>query len=98
MGAFAGATRSGAALCAVQVFSRRENLDAGRIQFARADEGVGAPGGPWPAGASAGTQAEDALTMKRLGAPGGPWPAGASAGTQAEDALTMKRLYQAACG
>ena len=66
MGAFAGATRSGAALCAVQVFSRRENLDAGRIQFARADEGAGAPGGPWPAGASAGTQAEDALTMKRL--------------------------------
>ena len=55
-----------AALCAVQAFSRRENLDAGRIQFARADEGAGAPGGPWPAGASAGTQAEDALTMKRL--------------------------------
>ena len=45
---------------------RRENLDTGRIQFARADEGAGAPGGPWPAGASAGTQAEDALTMKRL--------------------------------
>ena len=66
MGAFAGATRSGAALCAVQVFSRRENLDAGRIQFARADEGAGAPGGPRPAGASAGTQAEDALTMKKL--------------------------------
>ena len=65
-GAFAGAPRSGAALCAVQAFSRRENLDAGRIQFARADEGAGAPGGPWPAGASAGTQAEDALTMKRL--------------------------------
>ena len=37
-GAFAGAPRSGAALCAVQAFSRRENLDAGRIQFARADE------------------------------------------------------------
>ncbi len=65
-GAFAGAPRNGAALCAVQAFSRRENLDAGRIQFARADEGAGAPGGPWPAGASAGTQAEDALTMKRL--------------------------------
>ena len=58
--------KDGAALCAVQAFSRRENLDAGRIQFARADEGAGAPGGPWPAGASAGTQAEDALTMKRL--------------------------------
>ena len=43
-----------------------QNLDAGRIQFARADEGAGAPGGPRPAGASAGTQAEDALTMKKL--------------------------------
>ena len=60
-GAFAGAPRSGAALCAVQAFSRRENLDAGRIQFARADEGAG-PG--WAPAGGAGTQAEDALTMK----------------------------------
>ena len=61
-----GAPRSGAALCAVQAFFRRKNLDAGRIQFARADEGAGALAGLQPAGASAGTQAEDALTMKRL--------------------------------
>ena len=62
-GAFAGPERGGA-LRRTSVF-RRENLDAGRIQFARADEGQG-PRRPWPAGASAGTQAEDALTMKRL--------------------------------
>ena len=29
-------------------------------------KGIGVPGGPGPAGASAGTQAEDALTMKRM--------------------------------
>ena len=60
-----GPAERGGALRRTSVF-RRENLDTGRIQFARADEGAGAPGGPWPAGASAGTQAEDALTMKRL--------------------------------
>ena len=63
MGAFTGATRSGAALCAVQVFSP-ENLDAGRIQFARADEGAGALAGLDSLG-RAGTQAEDTLTMKQ---------------------------------
>ena len=61
-----GPRSAGRRICAVQAFSRRENLDAGRIHFARADEKSGVPGGPRPAGASAGTQAEDALTMKKL--------------------------------
>ena len=61
-----GPRRAGRRFCAVQVFSRRENLDAGRIHSARADKKTGAPCGPWPTGASAGTQAEDALTMKRM--------------------------------
>ena len=53
------------ALYAMQAFPEENDLP-GEFSSPGQMKDAGPRRGPWPAGASAGTQAEDALTMKRL--------------------------------
>ena len=59
-----GAPQSGARVSAYKRFAARQNLDAGRIHFARADENaLGAPTGPAPWGLAGAHIAELIKTM-----------------------------------
>ncbi|BDF71452.1 hypothetical protein CE91St41_13210 [Oscillospiraceae bacterium] len=60
-----GPAGRGGAYAPYQAFCLRQNLDAGGINSRRADQIKGLPPDLGPVGWSAGTQAEDALTMKR---------------------------------